>query len=50
MRIVAKSRSVLSGQGFATEADRSVAALREDPPTERSAVIIVRYGFSADFS
>ncbi len=34
MSNVAKSRSVLSIQGFATEANRSVAALREDPPTE----------------
>ena len=47
MRVVAKSRIVLSVQGFATEADRSVAALREDPPTDRSAVMAVRYSFAA---
>jgi hypothetical protein len=50
MRIVAKSSSVLSGQGFATEADRSVASLREDQLTDRSAVMAVRYGFEAAFS
>ncbi len=46
--IVAKSRSVLSVQGFATEVDRSIAALCENPPTERSPVMAVRYGFAAD--
>jgi hypothetical protein len=34
MNNVAKSRSVLSGQGFATKGRRSVAALREHGPTE----------------
>ncbi len=47
MSNVAKSRGMLSIQGFATEVNRSVAALREDPPTERSPVVAVRYGFAA---
>jgi hypothetical protein len=34
MNNVAKSRSVLSGQGFATEGKHNVAALREHGPTE----------------
>jgi hypothetical protein len=34
MNNVARSRSVVSGQGFATEGKRSVAALREYCPTE----------------
>ena len=39
---VAKGRSVRSARYFATEADRSIAMLCEDRPTEGSAVMAVR--------
>ena len=39
---VARSRSVLSEKGFATDEDRNLAALSEDPKRERSAFLTVQ--------